>query len=68
MQIGTSSLASLARLREGVRRERISSWEQSGGNRDFWLFGPHETRTIAEIEGAGCVKHVWMTMWSPEEA
>jgi len=28
MQIGTLSLASLARLREGVRRERISSWDQ----------------------------------------
>jgi hypothetical protein len=68
MQIGTCSLAGLARLRKGVRRERVSSWDQSGGNRDFWLFAPHEARTIAEIKGAGCVKHIWMTMWSPEEA
>jgi hypothetical protein len=66
MQIGTCSLAGLARLRKGVRRERVSSWDQSGGNRDFWLFAPHEARTIAEIGGAGCVKHIWMTMWSPE--
>lgn len=68
MQIGSSSLASLAQLREGVRRERISSWDRSGGNQDFWSFSPQEKRVIAEIEGAGCIKHIWMTMWSPEQA
>jgi hypothetical protein len=28
MQIRASSLTNLARLREGVRRERISSWDR----------------------------------------
>jgi hypothetical protein len=23
---------------------------------------------VAEIAGAGCIKHIWMTMWCPEEA
>jgi len=68
MQIGTSSLGSLARLREGVRRERVSSWDRKGGNRDFWVLAPHQESAIAEIEGAGCVKHVWMTLWCPERA
>jgi hypothetical protein len=66
MQIGYSSLADLARLRAGVRRERISSWDRSGGNRDFWTFEPGQAHPIAEIDGAGCIKHVWMTMSSPD--
>jgi hypothetical protein len=66
MQIGSSSLADLARLRYGVRRERVSSWDQSGGNRDFWTFEPEQARDIAEIGGAGCIKHIWMTMSSPD--
>jgi hypothetical protein len=40
-----SSLRDLPRLRTGVRR-RSSSWDRSGGNRDY---------------GAGCIQHVWMT-------
>ena len=74
MQIGTTSLATLARLREDVRRERISSYDLSGGNKDWWTLrnsssdAPTEKKVIAEIQGAGCVKHIWMTMWHPEEA
>jgi len=66
MQIGSSSLSNLARLRDRVRRERASSWDQSGGNRDFWTFEPGQALTIAAIEGAGCIKHIWMTMASPD--
>jgi hypothetical protein len=64
MPIGSSSLADLARLREGVRRERVSSWDTTGGNRDFWTFKPGQARFIAEIQGVGCIKHIWMTMSS----
>lgn len=66
MQIGSSALADLTRLRYGVRRERASSWDRSGGNRDFWTFEPGQARNISEISGAGCIKHVWMTMSSPD--
>jgi hypothetical protein len=66
MQIGNSSLSNLARLRDGVRRERASSWDQSGGNRDFWTFEPGQALTIAETTGAGCIKHIWTTMSSPD--
>jgi len=59
-------LSNLARLRDGVRRERASSWDQSGGNRDFWTFEPGQALTIAAIEGAGCIKHIWTTMSSPD--
>jgi hypothetical protein len=68
MQIGDSSLAGLARLREGVRRERISSYDRAGGNLDWYTFEAGQKITIAEIEGAGCVRHIWMTIGSEEEA
>jgi hypothetical protein len=68
MHIGTSALADLSRLRENVRRERVSSWDHTGGNQDFWVLAPHSRASIAEIQGAGCVKHIWMTMSSPEPA
>ena len=62
MQIGYSSLANLARLRDGVCRERASSWDQSGGNRDYWLIRPSERRAIFDLSGAGCIKHIWITL------
>ncbi len=61
------SLADLARIREYESR-RLSSWDRSGGNRDFVLLRPGERLTFGEIEGAGIVRHLWITMMSiPEE-
>jgi hypothetical protein len=68
MLIGGSSLGDLARLRHGLRRMRVSSWDLSGGNDDFWTLGPGEARTIADLAGAGCIRHIWMTMESHEPA
>lgn len=65
--IGPGSLAGLAQLRD-FRRERASSYDETGGNRDFIMVEPGETVTFAELEGAGCVKHTWMTMMGwPDE-
>ena len=68
MQIGDSSLAELARLRSEVRRERLSSYDTKGGNRDWWTTEPKQKMTIANIQGAGCIKHIWITLGCPEEA
>ncbi len=65
--IGGSSLGDLARLRDAVRG-RASSYDTTGGNTDFWLLQPGETRTLARIDGPGSVRHVWITMASREEA
>ncbi|OGO50577.1 MAG: hypothetical protein A2148_04840 [Chloroflexi bacterium RBG_16_68_14] len=64
---GLSSLADLPRLRD-ARRRRASSYDTSGGNADFWLLQPGETRTLAQIEGPGCVRHIWVTLASRESA
>jgi hypothetical protein len=62
MQIGHSSLAGLARLREDVRRERESSWDIKGGNRDYWVLSPSESRAFFNVQGSGCIKHIWITL------
>ncbi|HEX2484151.1 MAG TPA: glycoside hydrolase family 172 protein [Myxococcota bacterium] len=61
MQLGLGSLADLARLRP-FRRRRLSSWDRSGGNRDALLISPFASASLGEIAGAGCVKHVWVTL------
>ena len=63
MDIGSGSLANLARIRE-YKSRRLSSWDRSGGNFDFVLVPPGECLSFASIEGAGCVRHIWMTMTS----
>ena len=64
MVMGMGTLAGLATLRPGVKRRRLSSYDPKGGNSDWWEFAPGQTRTIAEIEGAGSIKHIWCTMFS----
>jgi hypothetical protein len=68
MKIGDSSLAGLAQLRSGVRRERLSSYDRTGGNHDWFDLAPDEKKTIADLQGAGCIKHIWITIGSSEEA
>ena len=67
MQFGHSSLSGLAYLRTDVRSERVSSYDTAGGNRDWITIAPNKPVQIAEITGAGCIKHIWMTMWCPED-
>jgi hypothetical protein len=67
MDLGSGSLANLARIRDYTSR-RLSSWDRSGGNRDCLLIRPGERATLGTITGAGIVRHLWMTMLSwPEE-
>src|SRR5690625_1113441 len=58
--IGTS-LRELYLVRE-AKRKRASSYDTSGGNRDFVRFYPMEKKDICEMKGSGCITHIWMTM------
>ncbi len=60
MDLGGGSLADLARLRE-YKSRRLSSWDRSGGNTDCLIVPPGEVVRFGEIEGAGCVRHIWVT-------
>jgi Protein of unknown function (DUF2961) len=56
-----SSLRDLPRLRS-ARRRRASSWDRTGGNDDRLTIGPGEQANLAEIRGAGCINHIWITI------
>lgn len=44
-----------------ARSARASSWDQSGRNKDYWLISPGSSAILAEIDGPGCINHIWMT-------
>jgi len=56
-----SSLRSITRF-EDVRTRRISSFDRSGGNLDFIRIPQGEIMNLADIEGAGCITHLWFTV------
>lgn len=58
--LGTS-LRDLYRVREGARK-RKSSFDTTGGNRDFLKVYPGDRVDLCDLEGSGCITHIWMTM------
>ena len=53
-------LASLTQTRK-ARTLRASSWGISGRNGDAWAIEGGETRVLADLNGPGCITHIWMT-------
>jgi hypothetical protein len=56
-------LSGLTTIQEGLRSKRVSSYDRSGGNGDnISMIKPGESRTIFEVQGAGIINHIWITM------
>ncbi|WP_289005123.1 DUF2961 domain-containing protein [uncultured Parabacteroides sp.] len=56
-------MSGLAKIQNGMHNRRISSHDSTGNNRDHLSdIQPGETRTIAEIKGAGIINHIWITI------
>ena len=55
------SMENLYMPRLGKRR-RISSYDRSGGNSDWFDIKPHEEKDFACFEGSGIIEHIWITM------
>lgn len=53
-------LNSLTRITD-ARSVRASSWDQSGRNKDYWMIMEKSSAVLADIEGPGCISHIWMT-------
>lgn len=49
-------------LRRIGRSKRISSWDKTGANHDWIPFEPRERKILAEVSGAGCIRHIWFTI------
>ncbi|MFH1763568.1 MAG: glycoside hydrolase family 172 protein [Gemmatimonadota bacterium] len=65
-QTAEGTLMDLARVRDGVRSKRISSYDRTGGNNDrFEAIPDGEKRTLFEVEGAGMINHIWITIAPP---
>jgi len=61
-----SMLGDLARVKEGVTSKRVSSYDRMGGNNDrFTNILDGETRTLVNVEGAGIINHIWITIAPP---
>jgi len=54
-------LGSLPKLKDYVSK-RASSWDRTGGNRDFIRIEPGETSTLAELDGPASIRHIWFTI------
>lgn len=52
-----SGLTKISKARNG----RLSSWDQRGMNQDYWEIPAGESVCLGEVEGPGCIKHIWMT-------
>jgi hypothetical protein len=62
-------LADLPHLKDFVAA-RESSFDPTGGNADGrhdWPMQPGDTRTMADIQGAGAITHIWITIASKDE-
>jgi len=58
-------LGGLCRIKD-AETKRISSYDVSGRNADRWLIKAGETKVLAEIDGPGCITHIWMAQgWIP---
>ena len=65
---------SYAPLGAGVRRfaevsdartARISSWDQTGGNKDCVTVGPGGREVLAELKGPGSIRHLYIGTTTP---
>jgi Protein of unknown function (DUF2961) len=62
----TGPLSDLPRIID-ASSHRISSWDRTGGNRDFMTIPAGATVEIASIERPGVIRHVWVTSHSRDK-
>lgn len=49
-----------AARRRLARSARVSSWDQTGGNDDGFTILPGERAVLADLDGPGCITHLWL--------
>jgi hypothetical protein len=52
--------------RDQARSRRASSWDRSGGNRDFIFVAPRDTAVLMEQHGPGCITHFYCALVFPD--
>jgi len=59
-------LSQIAQIVDATSK-RISSYDRAGGNGDNIQIAARDTAVLADIKGAGIVKHIWITIASKDE-
>ncbi|UVI31977.1 glycoside hydrolase family 172 protein [Paenibacillus spongiae] len=62
----TSLLAGICQIRSNIKTKRVSSYDRSGGNADWIEIKAGETAELALIPRAGIIKHIWITLMTPD--
>ncbi|MCM3629140.1 DUF2961 domain-containing protein [Paenibacillus glycanilyticus] len=57
-----SLLNDIYKIKDGIRTKRVSSYDRTGGNQDYVTIPAGETAVLADIPGAGIIKHIWITV------
>ncbi|QGY42548.1 DUF2961 domain-containing protein [Maribellus comscasis] len=58
-----NEMFSLTKIREGVKSKRVGSYDKTGGNNDrFTNIKDGEKMVIMNVEGAGIINHIWITI------
>jgi len=52
---------------KAYQSKRISSWDKTGNNGDRIRIEPGAVADLARIEGAGVIKHIWVTISCPDK-
>jgi hypothetical protein len=58
-----TSLKSLIYPRQG-RSVRQSSFDRTGGNKDYYVIEAGEEKVVFEMQGPAQINHIWMTVYS----
>ena len=61
-QVLNNDLAALSQIQQGVTSKRISSYDRTGGGDDFIKIASNEKKIIFDVQGAGTINHIWITM------
>lgn len=56
-----NAIPNYARL-QNHRTLKQSSYDRTGGNRDFWEIQPGGTLSVFEADGPGVITHIWFTI------
>ncbi len=63
-----TNLYDLTRVQDNVVTKRISSYDRSGGNNDrMEHIMPGEKKVLFDVNGAGMINHIWITIAPPPE-
>ena len=64
MGIGANNFLEQLALLKDCQSKRISSWDRTGGNRDWITIPAGDKAILADINSSGCIRHIYATLLS----